>query len=102
MEIMQGDAYRIPLHVMLSGESVAPDNIVKLEATIGGISKLFPDDITYDEERDRYMMPLTQEDTFTLKGTAKFQTRVQIVGGDVIGKKLEDVTIIPSISKRVL
>lgn len=103
MEIMQGDAYDIPLKVTINDLLVAPESVEKIEACIGSVSKIFPDNgIVYDEERQRYLVSLEQEDTFGLKGNNRFQVRIQVSGGDVIGVSLEDVYVNKSVSKEVL
>lgn len=103
MEIMQGDAYDIPLKVTINDLLVTPESVEKIEARIGSVSKIFPDNgIVYDEGRQRYMVSLEQEDTFSLKGNNRFQVRIQVSGGDVIGVSLEDVHVNKSVSKEVL
>lgn len=103
MEIMQGDAYDIPLKVTINDLLVTPESVEKIEACIGSVSKIFPDHgIAYDEERQRYLVSLEQEDTFGLKGNNRFQVRIQVSGGDVIGVSLEDVYVNKCVSKEVL
>ena len=43
MEIMQGDAYDIPLKVTINDLLVTPESVEKIEACIGSVSKIFPD-----------------------------------------------------------
>lgn len=103
MKIMQGDAYDIPLKITINDLLVTPESVEKIEACIGSVRKIFPDHgITYDEERQRYLVSLEQEDTFGLKGNNRFQVRIQVSGGDVIGVSLEDVYVKKCVSKEVL
>ena len=48
------------------------------------------------------MVSLEQEDTFGLKGNNRFQVRIQVSGGDVIGVSLDDVYVNKCVSKEVL
>lgn len=68
IHIMQGDAY--PLYITIktpSGTVLTPDEIAELEVMVGDILKKYPDEIDWDAEREKFKMPLTQEDTFQLQ-----------------------------------
>ena len=105
IEIMQGDEYDVDLGVKcLDGEQLSGDDVSKLEVCIGELSYIYPASMRYDDETGRFVLHLTQEDTFSMiPGTYTMQMRIKSLQKDVIGKwDLRQVRIIKSRSKVIL
>lgn len=103
--MMQGDAYSLEIEI-LNGEqdAVTPEDVVDVEITIGSLSKTYAsDEVSYDEEREKWLFPLTQEETFKFyPARVKAQARVVWKNGDVEGASLGTINVLESISKEVL
>lgn len=105
-EIMQGDQYSIPIALKINGTLVAREAVSFVEVTVGKVLKTSGEDggITFDDESGKWLLHLTQEDTFSLppKSTS-FQVRFKLVGSnDVLGTDLPPIGIIRSTSREVL
>lgn len=101
--MMQGDAYNLGIRVLNNaGSPVAPDDIINIEITVGGISKNYLDaQLSYVD--GLWMFPLTQQDTFRLRPAAhKAEVRIVWANGVVEGKPVYGVRVHESISKEVL
>lgn len=65
--MMQGDAYSLPI-VLRQGELlITPEMVLRLEITIGTLTRTYPGVVRYDEENGQWLFPLTQEQTFAFK-----------------------------------
>ena len=74
-----------------------------VEVHVGHVRKtLYGGDITYDAEKGAFLIPLTQEETFSLRGRQKINLRCKFPGGNVIGTDLGTVVFEPSLSKEVI
>lgn len=104
--IKQGDAYGIPLEIKLNGAALTASDVETVEVFVGdGIRKLYPDEITYNETLGSFIVPVTQEETFTLPEgeTVRVDVRVQFPGGMVLGVIDElKVRVADAISEEVL
>ena len=104
--IKQGDAYGIPLEIKLNGTALAATDVETVEVYVGdSIRKLYPDEITYNETLGSFIVPVTQEETFTLPEgeTVRVDVRVQFPGGMVLGVIDElKVRVADAISEEVL
>ena len=68
--MMQGDAYSLPI-VLRQGELlITPEMVLRLEITIGTLTRTYPGVVRYDEENGQWLFPLTQEQTFAIYVTA--------------------------------
>ncbi|MBQ7459835.1 MAG: hypothetical protein IJP67_07040 [Oscillospiraceae bacterium] len=88
--IKQGDAYSIAVRAELNGESLNMAEVESVEVMIGeNIRKVYPGDISYDDENETLLVPVTQEETFSLTAgsTAPVDLRVKFIGGSVIGAR---------------
>lgn len=103
MEIMQGDAYHIPISIERDKGLITPDTVKCVEVTLGSLSKLYPGDIRYKEEDDTWVLPLSQEDTFSLEPREyPVQLRIKFTDECVIGRNVFRIMVIPCNSQRVL
>ena len=100
--IMQGDAY--PIRILLKtkeGVTVTPSDVSDVEITIGGIRKSYADgDVTFDD--GAWIYPLTQDVSFRFVNRVRCQARVKFVGSDVIGRFIDNISVVNSDSKEVL
>lgn len=105
LQIMQGDAYNIPIEILLADGTVAEQSdFTDVEIAIGNnIKSLSKKEITYDEENKVFLFPLKQEDSFDFFAVVKkAQVRVKTPNGEVFGIQLDKAAVIESISKVVL
>ena len=101
--MMQGDSYRLPIQVTMNGEVVTLTMVEDVEVMLGSIRKtLYDGSVSYDDTQEAYLVSLSQEDTFRLRGGANVQVRVKFLSGDVLGVDLGYVDIKSSASKVVL
>lgn len=64
--IMQGDELRMPVRLTLNGEPVTPDAVEAVRFTMGTLYKAYPGAVEWDAESKRFLLPLTQAETFAL------------------------------------
>ena len=104
MEIMQGDAGNVSLTLKgKDGNVIPPEAISEIVASLGNIIKSYTDgDVQYDAESGVYYFPLTQIETLVQSGYLPFDVRVKFVSGDVKGKNIGVVSVIPTGAKEVL
>lgn len=103
--IMQGDAYFIIFHVTVDDNEVDISKISVIEFMVGSLKKYYKkddSDVTYDEKRQRFFFPLTQEETLAFKSSVQVQIRVKDISGVVIGKQVGSINIERSNSNEVL
>lgn len=107
--LKQGSTYKLPIQI-LDGEDkpIGVTGISKIEFAFGDydnptLTKIYPDTVSYDEERQAYIIPLTQEETFKLStGTIKYEARILWADGTVKGTDTTLVNISDTISSEVL
>ncbi len=104
MHMMKGDAYSLPISIETADGVATAESFEEVEVCIGtGIRKtLTSGEITFDTERALFLIPITQEETFALKGRARVNIRCKYSGGDVVGIDLGVLEFAPSLSKEVL
>lgn len=100
MNLMQGNTYRLPIKLKMRGEYLTASDVSRVEFTFGKVVKYFPEEVTFED--DRFIIPLSQEDTFSLGGQIKYQTRVLFADGDVKSSDVCSGIVSVSISKEVL
>lgn len=84
----------------MRGQVLTPDNVSRIEFTFGKIVKHYPEEVVYED--DRFILPLSQEDTFKLGGLMKYQARIQFKDGSVKGTPVCKGMVYISVSKEVL
>ena len=103
--MMQGDSYRLKVEILDDKNAVVtPADISDVEITIGTLRKTYmANEVTYDSGLERWLFPLTQDETFKFPPTkVKAQVRVVFSDGRVEGASLGTVNVHESISKEVL
>lgn len=101
MNMRQGDAYT--LAVTLTDENGTPlttDDVSTVEVSIGGITKTYPGDVTFSD--GAFQMPISQEDSHSMKGIVPTQVRVLFPTGEVASATLGNMYVFCSVSKTVL
>lgn len=102
--IKQGDAYNLKIKISDSNYKLNIDDVETVEIFIGDMIKTYPGVVTYDEEEDVFLFPLTQSESFMFKPgkTVTFDLRVKFTSGDVTGIQPQKIDVIKSMSKAVL
>lgn len=101
--IMQGDAVELPFIIKMDGKLVTPDVAEAVEITVGTLTRRFPGEVTYDEKKQQWLCPLTQEQTFSFpEGKVPTQVRMRLQGGNVIGAPGRMICVTGSLSKGVI
>lgn len=105
MALRKGDSYSLPIKILISGVLIDVGLVEVVEFMFGDIRKVYggnsTDGVTY--ETDHFVVPLTQEETFSLKDkTVDYQARVKFTSGDVKGTPIKKCNLYDSISQEVL
>lgn len=104
IEIMQGDAYSLPFTITADGETVTRETVENVEFVLDEIHKTLSDGgIEYSAEDEAWLLPLSQEETFSLAPILHIaQVRIKFVDSVVIGKVFFEVNVIRAQSREVL
>lgn len=104
--MMQGDSYGLLIEIVKEADETAvkPSDIADVEITIGFLAKRYSTgEVTFDEESEKWIYPLSQEETFRLPPSrVPWQVRVQWSNGAVEGVRRGYLLNSESISKEVL
>lgn len=101
--MMAGDAYSLPIKISSADGTANASTFADVEVCIGHVRKTLADgEITFDTEQECFLVPLTQEETFSLRGRAKINIRCKYPSGDVVGIDLGTLDFGPSLSKEVI
>lgn len=87
LNIKQGDSYYLPIDLNENDVDIVIDDIDCVEFYVGGIRKLYPDNVSYNSETREFLVPLTQEDTLSWEANTllKLDIRVKYSDGTVKG-----------------
>lgn len=87
INLKQGDEFALPVKITVNGEALPVSEVERVEFTLGGVRKLWPEDAEFDDESGEFRVRFAQEDTFTLPEDdgVQFDVRVKFHGGAVIG-----------------
>lgn len=103
--MMQGDSRSLAITILKSdGTALADTDVTDVEVCFGSIKKLLSTDgVSYDTDSGKWMVALTQEETFKLPAAhVRAQIRVLWTNGTVEGVDLGCVDVRESLSKEVL
>lgn len=100
--MVQGDSYQLKFSLKSDGYSLDLTTIDSIEFCVGSITKLYPSVVTYDSIECVFLLPLTQQETFSFGTTEKIQVRIKYLNGNVIGSNKSNLNVQESISKVVL
>lgn len=101
ISIMQGDSYQKPFTLRtLDGTLITPEMVTALVLSIGNLSRQYPGDITYAD--GKWLFPLSQAQTFGMKGMLPVQARVLFQDGSVFGGNGAPVPVLPAVNRGIL
>ena len=101
ISIMQGDSYQKPFTLRtLDGTLITPEMVTALVLSIGNLSRQYPGDITYAD--GKWLFPLSQAQTFGMKGMLPVQARVLFQDGSVFGGNGAPVSVLPAVNRGIL
>lgn len=101
MRVKQGNTYDIELSLTYEDSTPVTDqNAAVVELTLGHKIKTWPGDVTYDGEK--WIYPLTQEETLKMSGAPTLKARVKDLTGEVSDCDVAIVVVDKSNSKEVL
>lgn len=92
MEMMRGNTYRVAVRVRdCAGRVVGGDGVAEVQFVLGGAEKFYRADgsgeAEWDAENGVYLVELSEEETFAMKGVVKWQVRVKFDGGEIKGSR---------------
>lgn len=103
MLMMMGDSYSLPIQLKTTEGIANFSTFEDLEIMFGNVRKTISNgEITYDDERQMFLVPLSQNETFRQKNPVEVQARAKFFDGEVVGINLGLVDIQKSASKVVL
>lgn len=101
--LMQGDQYSLTIEVNFNDEPIGIEFVDTIQFQIGDLIKYYKSDgngqVSYDNDNNYFVFPLTQEESFNFNGNVSTQIRVKRVDGSVIGQKGENISLIFSDNK---
>ena len=101
MALLQGNTYEIPIQIKDSnGEIVTPNDVNRVQFIFGDLEKFYEDGgvVTFDNETNCFVIPLTEEETFAMSGNIKWQVRVLYITNQIDGTKPKTENIYESIT----
>ena len=101
LKIMQGDEYEIPFMLqMLDGTLVTEELVESVVLNLGNLSRQYPGDVQY--ENGKWVFPVRQQQTFSMRGTVEPQARVRFKDGSIFGGSGKDIHIQTALNKGIL
>lgn len=102
MLIYKGNTYKLPIKLKIREQLIYADDVKAVEFSFGNIIKKYPDNVTFEGET--FIVPLTQDDTFSLDETSNTNYQARVFFNDESVKCTDQlkIDIRPSISKVVL
>lgn len=94
--IYAGDRREIAISVTSEGEPVSPDTVNRIQFIFGDGDFIycFPgNNVTYDEENEKYIVLLEDRDTFKLKYNFSVQARVHFSDGMIFASSAETLDL---------
>lgn len=105
MAMLQGNTYLIPFVIEdCDGNVITEKQIEKGEFVFGEIVKYYGVDggVYWDEEKQVFVLPLSERETFSLQRAVKYQGRVLLKNGTVSGSKPESEYVYESLGTTIL
>ena len=101
--MMTGDSYRLPIKIETTEGVATPAMFEEVEVFVGNIRKtLSSGQISFDDERQMFLIPLSQEETFRLREKNKVQLRCKFEDNSVVGIDAGEIELTKATSKVVL
>ena len=97
--MVQGDKYSLPITLKdANGNKITPDLVIGVKVKLGDYMDAYPDgSITYDESSQKWLVPLTQALTLSMKNI-RCQAQVKFNSGEIFGS----VPQVKSISEGII
>ena len=101
VSMTQGDKYAVPFMLQaLDGTLITPDIVKTVVLNLGSLSRQYPGNVTY--ENGKWMMPLTQKQTFAMRGYVEPQARVEFSDGSIFGGSGESIDVVKALSRGII
>lgn len=101
VSMTQGDKYAVPFMLqVLDGTLITPDIVKTVVLNLGSLSRQYPGNVTY--ENGKWMMPLTQKQTFAMRGYVEPQARVEFSDGSIFGGSGESIDVAKALSRGII
>lgn len=100
--ILQGDSYLVPIKLKIDGQYINLEDVKKIEFTFGDLKKYYTGEITYDENSNSFLFPLSQEETIAFQGPQQLEVRVKFIDDTVVGRLYGKVEVMYGASVEVL
>lgn len=102
--MLQGNTYKLPVQLEdINGNVINSDLVQEIVVTLGNLEKQYTKgDFYFDEEKGCWVIPLTEQETFKLNRSVKWQLRVLFKDGTIDGTEPKMISIIDSINKTIL
>ena len=102
MSYYQGDQYSFILKMEVNGAPMNLENVELIEFTIGQLSKKWPLEVQYNDERKEFYFPVTQQETFMFGTYEKYQARIKYVNGEVFGSHVNGINVKETLSRNII
>lgn len=102
MAILQGNSYKLPVVIRSpKGEVITADMVQRASFTFADITKLYGDggEVMFDYDTQEWIVPLSEEETFSLRGVIKWQARFLFIDGSVDGMSPKSEAVSGSIDQ---
>lgn len=98
----QGDSYSFIFKINQGEASLDMDGVELIEFTIGTLSKSWPLAVTYNEDDQTFLFPVSQEETFAMSGWEDYQVRIKYATGNVYASPVNKINIKDTLSKNII
>lgn len=105
MALLQGDTYKLPIKISdCFGNRITDDYVVRAEFRFNELEKVYGEggEVEFDKANKVWIVPFSQEETFSFKGVIKWQARFLFNDGSVKGIVPKNEYIYDSISNKIL
>lgn len=109
MIFQKGNNYELEIPLTLDNDELDINNVELVEFMFNDIRKIYGEyeenktgDVTYDTTKKCFIVPLTQQETFSLNNMIEYQARVKFTDDKVMATDIYRGYIKESISKEVL
>lgn len=103
MAILQGSGYELPIKITsANGEIVSDADVIEGSFTFGSLTKEYGNggEVYFDSSRESWILPLSEEETFSMQGVVEWQARFLFVDGKPDGTLPKRESVYSSINKR--
>lgn len=107
MIFQEGNTYLLEIPLTIANDNIDIESVSLVEFTFNDIRKLYngvDGEVSYDLANKCFKVPLSQQETFSLKNKlpVKYQARVKFTDGSVKATSIYESYMLKSLSKEVL